>query len=155
MPRPPFPAAKAKRLLEAWIALRIPKSPDDAPIDVPSALAYLAEQKIEAHRSALYKYKLHEVIKAGAHQQRHDGGGARRSAEQQAYQAQLDALRAENATLAEHNRQLRGMIATMTYNARALHISDAELTAPLPVPSGKGGSGGKTAPAGPRSRRTE
>ena len=151
MPRPPFPAAKARRLLEAWIALRLPKSPDDAPINVPHALAYLAEQKITAHRTALYKYKLHELIKTGAHQQRQVGGGARHDAEQQAYQAQLKKLREANATLAEHNRQLRGMIATMTYNAQAKGISDAELHAPLPVPSAKRGG---AAPSSSTPRRT-
>lgn len=133
MPRPPYDAAKAKRLLSDWIAQRVPKAPLDAPITVPAACAYLTEQGLSTHKATLIKYKLNSLVRDGVRQQREDGGGSRARAERAAYDEQLHDLRQQLETAEARARELLAQIAIMRFNARAARISEAELMKPIPT----------------------
>lgn len=133
MPRPPYDAAKAKRLLSDWIAQRVPKAPLDAPITVPAACAYLTEQGLSTHKATLIKYKLNSLVRDGVRQQREDGGGSRARAERAAYDEQLQHLRQQLETAQARARELLAQIAIMRFNAREVGIKEAQLMKAIPT----------------------
>lgn len=133
MPRPPYDAAKAKRLLTDWIVQRIPRTPEDAPITIPAAVSYLTKKGLPTHKATLHKYNLNALITDGARRQREEGGGSRAQAERAGYDEQLRALRAHLARAEERNRALLAVIATMRYNARRMSVTETDLMKPLPT----------------------
>lgn len=131
MPRPAYPVQRARVALEKWIALRIAKSPDEAPITVNSAVAHLVAQGIATHRATLYSKGLHLIVVEAARKQR--TGGSRSAAEQQEFETALNALREQNHLLEQRNRALLSEIATMVYNARRCNVSEDELRRTMPA----------------------
>lgn len=134
MPRHPYPVKKAHAMLEHWIALRVPKAADEAPITAAAAVAFLVKQGIKTHRTTLYSKGLHLLIADGAKRQREADGGGRRSEERRESEAILDAVREQNALLEKRNRALLGDIATMVFNARRCNVSEEELRRPMTPP---------------------
>ncbi len=132
MPRPPYDAAKAKRLLAEWIVQRIPKTPEDAPINIPAAVAYLTQKGLSTHKATLHKYDLNALVADGARRQREEGGGSRALAERAGYDDQMRTLRAQLAQAETRTRELLAVIATMRYNSRN-RIPEPELMKPIPT----------------------
>ena len=132
MPCKPYPVKKATALLEEWIALRIPKSPDEAPITAVAAATYLSAKGVATHRATLYSKGLNALLVEGARRQEEEGGGHRIEEERRQYDAVLGTLREENRVLGDRNRALLGEIATIVFNARRCNVSEAELRRPLP-----------------------
>jgi hypothetical protein len=146
MPRPPFPVARARRVLEEWLAVAVAMEPAEEPITIDAAIARLAARRITAHRSTIFKYKLNELLDAGRAQQEMQSRKHGAGAEAAAYAEQIDELRKKNEMLEARLREQLAVIATMTFNARSLGISEQELTAPMPKPD-------RTHPATGRSGR--
>lgn len=132
MPRKPYPVQKAKSILDEWIALRIPKSPDEAPITAAAAAAHLSAKGVATHRSTLYSKGINALLIEGARRQQKEGGGHRIDEERRQYDAVLGTLREENRVLGDRNRALLGEIATIVFNARRCSVSEAELRRPMP-----------------------
>lgn len=130
MARKPYPVAKARRLLDAWIALCVDQPPTEAPITVATAVAHLRAKGITTHRATLAEHDLHHVVAAGKRQQL-ERGSRRSDAERELYDGQVRLLRTANATLEQQNRALLGEIAVMLHNARRLSVPHEELTAPM------------------------
>lgn len=144
MPRKPYPVTKAGHLLEDWLALRVAKSGTDAPITVAGAVAHLNARGIKTHRDTLHKYSLTSLVAAASEEQAKSG--PRRSNEVAAEAQILADLRGENERLSQHNRELLGVIAAMTYNAQRFNISDDELRSEMPKPNrtqSRAGAGNK------------
>ena len=135
MPRPAYPVQRARKALGAWLALRIPKDPQDAPITVADAIQHLESQGVPTHRSTLYKQGLIGLITEGAQKQREEGGGKRRDEERTLYDAQIVRLRTENEVLEARNRALLGELALHEWNARRLGIVAEELRVAIPKPN--------------------
>ena len=145
MPRKPYPVKRARALLEEWVALRVPQAPEEASITAADAISYLHSRGIPTARSTLYSQGLNELVAEGARKQAREGGGRKRDEEWAAYEAKLAELRELNRALDTRKRELLGIIATMTFNARRFNISEAELQAPIPVPDRSGSRAGRRA----------
>lgn len=133
MPRKAYPVKRAQALLEEWIALRVPKSPHEAPITIEAAVAHLKAKSLPTHRSTLHLKGLTKLIAEGSRRQAEEGGGRERDRLREEYEALLSGLRVKNEKLEVRNRELLGVIATMAFNARRLGVSDAELCRDLPL----------------------
>ena len=132
MPRKPYPVHRAQRLLEQWVALRVAKSSDDAPITAAAAVEFLKTQGILTHRTTLYSKGLNVILAEGAQKQLIGIGNTRESEERRGYEAIVDQLRDENRRLVDRNRALLGEIAVMVWNARRCNVSEDELRQAMP-----------------------
>jgi len=144
MARTPYDATRARRLLEGWAAQAADKAPDKAAITLTHALAYLKAKKLGTNRATFYKYKLHEVLAEGVARQAAGAGAHAATVERDAYANQMRELQDRIVQLEAGNRRLLGVIAIMTFNARRLSVSDAELNRDMPVPdrtASRSGSG--------------
>ena len=134
MARTPYNATRARRLLDEWVARAAEKAPEEAAITLANAMAYLKAKRMTTNRATFYKYKLHEVLAEGVARQAAGSGAHAAVVEREAYARQMKDLRTRIAALEEGNRRQLGVIATMTFNARRLGVSDAELNRAMPVP---------------------
>lgn len=134
MPRPQYPAEKARRLLRSWLDAMVQRPAHEAPLTREVACAYLAEKKLPTSLASLHKYGLAALVGEAVQAQEANARSQKYDAEAAAYHGELEALRAEIRAVEARNKTLLAQIATMTYNARRLGVKHEELVAPMRKP---------------------